>query len=207
MDPHRWIGALLLPVALLAACEGEVDEAGSGIERGTQQPPERPDDVRMERRTAEYAEWDRDNDEQLGVEEFRSWWTEEDRFAGWDTDGDGEVSPDELSRRLFANWDQSDDDVISEVEWREGVDRWFAGDVEAGTWEEWDADDDSDLDRQEFATAIEERRLYERIDRDRDDAVGTDDLADWFFDLFDRDDDDRIEAPDWERATSELLDR
>lgn len=201
---RRWIAALLLPATLVVACEGEVDDARNGDDRGTDAPPE---DVRTQQRTSEYAEWDNDRDDRLGEEEFRSWWAEEDRLAEWDTDGDDTVSRQEFDERLFARWDQTEDDVISEVEWREGADRWFAGDVETGTWEEWDADDDAHLDRDEFAAAMEDRRLYARVDADRDDAVDADELVDWFFDLFDRNDDDRIDASDWERATSELLDR
>jgi hypothetical protein len=153
----------------------------------------------------DYGEWDMDADDALGIEEFRSWWNEQDFFDDWRADEDEGITREQFAERLHVEWDTNGDDVVSEVEWQEGTDTWFAGDVEDGAWDDWDGDGDSELDANEVAEGLERNGLYDRVDRDDDAVIDDEELADWFFDIFDDNDDDRIDTTEWDAAKSNVV--
>jgi hypothetical protein len=147
---------------------------------------------------APYAQWDADHSDDVDVSEFDAWWEDErDRFD-WDFDDEDGLTRDEYSRGVHAAWDENGNGNIDETEWRRGSDRvWGVGRYTA-TWSDWDGDGDSELDLNEVAEGLEREGLYDRVDGDRDGLIDDEELADWFFDIFDADDNDRIDNTEWE---------
>jgi hypothetical protein len=147
---------------------------------------------------APYAQWDADHSDDMDVSEFDAWWADErDRFD-WDIDGEDGLTRDEYVQGVYAAWDANRDGRIDESEWRQGSDRvWGEGRYEAG-WTDWDKDGDSELDLNEVREGFETDGIYDRVDGDRDGLIDDEELADWFFDIFDADDNSRIDATEWE---------
>lgn len=160
-----------------------------------------PDDVAddvpaAQEMTGTYARWDANQDSYLDEPEFAVWWT--DRRDGLDWDLDDGVTRDEYSENVFAVWDENDDDILDESEWRRGADRvWGVGRYQT-TFPDWDGDGDSELDLNEVREGLERDGLYDRVDGDRDGLIDDEELADWFFDIFDANDDTRIDTTEWE---------
>jgi hypothetical protein len=69
-----------------------------------------------------------------------------------------------------------------------------AGEVEWGTWDEWDADADAELTREEFDAGFEAAWDW---DVDGDGVAGPDEVSDNFWDLFDGNDDDLIDETEY----------
>lgn len=146
-----------------------------------------------ERLDVDFSEWDLDTDARLSLEEFEAWWDENAPDFG-----DEDARREAVSERVHAAWDTDDDDRISEEEWREGTGSRDA-DTDWGRWDDWDGDGDSELDLNEVREGLEGANVYDRIDRDDDMILDDEELADWFFDLFDADSDDAIDTTEWDR--------
>lgn len=149
---------------------------------------------------AEYAfvEWDADANRMLDRDEWTVWVTETPRWTAWDVDDEEGLGTEEFSVTTVTVWDADDDDLVSEEEWRAGTDRWFGDDVDYGVWTDWDGDGDSFLDANEVAEGFEVNGLYDVVDRDADAVIDDEELADWFFDVFDANDDSQIDTTEWD---------
>ena len=79
---------------------------------------------------------------------------------------------------------------------------WF-GDDDYGSWGEWDASGDGVLDANEVSEAFERESLYDTVDRDSDALIDDEELADWWFDLWDANDDQQIDTTEWDEVGSE----
>lgn len=173
----------------LGGCAPEETETelGTEMETETTEPTDETLDV-------DFSEWDLDTDARLSTDEFEAWWNEH----GFEI-GEGEEGADReaVSERVHAAWDTDDDDRVSEQEWREGTGTGEEGDW--GSWTDWDADGDSGLDLNEVREGMEGNDVYDRIDRDQDMILDDEELADWFFDLFDADADDAIDTTEWDQ--------
>ena len=147
---------------------------------------------------APYAQWDADHSDDVDVSEFDAWWQDEhDRFD-WELDDEEGLNRDEYAQGVYAAWDENGNGRIDETEWRRGSDRvWGVGRYTA-TWSDWDGDGDSELDLNEVREGFEREGLYDRVDGDRDGLIDDEELADWFFDIFDADDNNRIDTTEWE---------
>jgi len=153
-----------------------------------------------------FGELDTDRSGYLTRDEWRAWWVEGDFAAEHDADGVEGLDVSEWVHHTLALWDTDDDDVLSEAEWTSGVERWYGEDVELGVWVDWDLDGDSELDADEVQEAFEREGLYDRVDGDHDALLDDEELADWFFDLFDADDDERLDWTEWDRRGDSRLD-
>lgn len=149
---------------------------------------------------AEYAfvEWDADANRMLDRDEWTVWVTETPRWTAWDVDDEEGLGTEEFGVTTVTVWDADDDDLVSEEEWRAGTDRWFGDDVDYGVWTDWDGDGDSFLDANEVAEGFEVNGLYDVVDRDADAVIDDEELADWFFDVFDANDDSEIDTTEWD---------
>lgn len=146
---------------------------------------------------APYAQWDADHSDDVDVSEFDAWWDDErDRFD-WDLDDEEGLTREEYAQGIYTAWDENRDGRIDETEWRRGSGGVWGPDY-AVTWTDWDGDGDSELDLNEVSEGLERDGLYDTVDGDRDGLIDDEELADWFFDVFDADDNDRIDTTEWE---------
>jgi hypothetical protein len=154
--------------------------------------------IAEEQTDAAYAEWDADANRYLDDSEFAAWWRDRgDRFD-WDLDDEQGLNRDEYSEGVFVLWDTNGDDVVDEAEWRSGTTGIYGEGRYERAFVDWDGDGDSELDLNEVREGLETDGLYDHVDGDRDALIDDEELADWFFDIFDADDDSRIDTTEWE---------
>lgn len=194
MNTARRSATLALATAFLAAgCATGSDQASNdGGEEVEAEDPE----VRTQRRTVAFAEWDGDGDAALDRGEFVSWWEEEGMPDAWDGDAADGISEEEFTSGLYDHWDRDDDDRITEREWEERVVVWFA-DTDYGIWSEWDLDGDSTLDLDEVREGLARESLYDTVDLDDDYVLSRQESTAWVFDTFDTNDDGQIDISEW----------
>ena len=202
--------ALLITPLALAGCapEADLEEETAAADVAETEPLE-PVPVDAEPVTTVTAwdwDWDlhdaldADGDAMLTEAEF------EEGFIGaygtWDTDADATLTFDELETATYDWWDVDDDELIDRNEWTAVTTDWK---FDSYTWNEWgtyDADGDGYLGTTEFQELFDEEAWQGVWDADGDGVVGRDEMADTFWDLFDGNDDDRIDANEWEAWTS-----
>jgi len=178
-------------VFLVGACEPEANEYDE------LEMDDAPVAEEMAGEDVAYAQWDTDGNRMLSREEFGPWYADRRVFTDWDADDEEGLNRDEFAGGLVGEWDEDDSDRLNETEWSTGAQRVF-GDTEYGAFADWDADGDSELDANEVAEGFETHGLYDRVDGDRDALIDDEELADWFFDLFDANDDDELDTTEWE---------
>ena len=196
MSTLRWTTSMALAgVVALAGCADTYDE---GEELGAE------DEVGLEETEPAdgldygYSEWDVNTDRALGRDEFGTWAGEQ----GW-----AEMDEEGFSETTVGLWDVDDDDRVSEQEWTDATDRWYGDDVEYGTWADWDGDGDSFLDANEVREGMETNNLYDRVDMDNDAVFDDEELADWWFDVWDFNDDETIDTTEWDWSAQYGYDR
>lgn len=198
-------GLLLAALIPLVACDtdtGEMGRTGADEELQTQPAAETPSMEEPVTEEVGFAEWDTDADQQLAREEWDSWYRQEGLYDQWNTDAEDGLTSAELADGAILIWDADDDGALTEDEWSQGVGTWFA-DEDHGAWDEWDANGDGVLDANEVAEGLETRNLYDRVDRDSDALIDDEELADWWFDIWDANDDDHIDTTEWDQLGTE----
>lgn len=60
-----------------------------------------------------FADWDTNDDDRVGSEEFSTAFEEDDLFEHWDDNGDGSLQGGEFSQGLFALWDDDADGYLA----------------------------------------------------------------------------------------------
>lgn len=186
------VGLAALAIFFVAACNPEpgqdVDTEAEAAEAPVEQRPASP-----------FEEWDINQDQSLQAEEFTTWATDEDVLGDWV--GDEGLDRESFHQRLVDVWDQNDDDVIGESEWQSGVSNFFA-EGEHGAFADWDTSGDSNLDLNEVAEGLETHGLYDRMDGDQDALIDDEEIGDFFFDVFDVNDDAQLDTTEWDYGRS-----
>ena len=152
---------------------------------------------------------DMDGDSELDADEFHEW-AETPVFAFY-MQTDLVEDPDEprqtgaldavvLVDALFGAWDVNDDDALDETEW-EAATRVLSGlnDTEA-TWIEFDVDGNGVIAVDEVHAQLEDDDILAGIDADEDGVVEEQEMNEWFFTVFDRNEDGRISRDEWRLA-------
>jgi hypothetical protein len=197
----RLIGLLVAAALPLTACDGGgTEDLGAGAEEEAFETA--PTSEITSTQDVGLSTWDADADQQLSRDEWSGWYDEQGAYDGWNTDAEEGLTTDELGEGIFTAWDADADSELTETEWNEGVGTWY-GDADYGTWGEWDADGDSILDANEVAEGLERENLYDTVDRDSDALIDDEELADWWFDIWDGNDDALIDTTEWDQVGSE----
>jgi hypothetical protein len=194
----RFLGILVAALLPLAACEAGPDDEmdmDEGLETQPAAETTLGDETGM-------TSWDADTDMRLSRDEWRTSLAADGPYARWNTDDTDGVTNEEFAAGVRDFWDADDNDQLTEAEWNEGIDDWFSG-AEYGEWGEWDANGDSFLDANEVAEGFERANLYDTVDRDSDALIDDEEIADWWFDIWDDNDDDFIDTTEWDRVGSE----
>lgn len=149
--------------------------------------------VGVDREWGAWNDWDSDRDNRLVRNEFDS------RFGGvydrWDADRNAALSRDELADTWYDLWDGNNDNIIDEPEWTRATKSWDFDGVAYNGWRDWDLDNDGRLLENEFDQRF--GGIYDTWDRDRNNSLTRDELRDTWWDLFDGNDDDFIDANEW----------
>lgn len=141
-----------------------------------------------------YGDWDTNADQKLRRDEFDSRF--EGNFTQWDVDGDGALDSEESADAFRDFFDGDDDNIVAQQEWNTGVSRWNFEAVDWSDWSAWDADGDGRLTETEWRERWNES-AWTAWDSDGDGLVQRGEMADTFWDFFDGNDDDVIDAGEW----------
>ena len=189
----RTMIASLLPLAtalLFAGCtadEPEIDDTGV------------VGDVAATPATAAYGyeTWDADRDRRLTATEFAG--VSRDRaYSRWNTTADGGLDQNELGTGLYGLWDADDNNQLTESEWSTGTARWNRSGVTYGEFGTWDANSDGWLDQSEMTGGLERAGFYSTWDTDRNDLVDESEFGGGLFDTWDANDDQAVDANEWD---------
>ena len=198
----RLFGLLMAALVPLSACgDGEteeVEDAEVGAEIDAAPAVETPAGNTV------FRSRDADADQRLDRDEWAVWYADQGIHDTWNADASEGLTGRELAGGAIVLWDGDGDETLTESEWSEGMDLWFTGE-EYGDWNEWDDNEDGVLDTDEVAAGIEDRGLHARADRDGDGLITDDELAEWWFDLSDSNDDGAIDADQWDQASTRFL--
>ncbi|MDX1577060.1 MAG: hypothetical protein R3266_01190 [Gemmatimonadota bacterium] len=171
----------------LGACgDGEAAEAEAAAE---------PADEVMVTGTDRFLTLDANGDSYLDADEIAEWVDDEGILMSWDIDADSEIDEDDIEGNAFRLWDQNDDGLVSEEEWKTGAELWYPTDTEIVPIADWDLDGDSELDADEFAEAFDVSVLGEIwVQDDLNRAT----FKHAYFDLYDTNDDGLVDRMEWD---------
>jgi Ca2+-binding EF-hand superfamily protein len=174
---------------LLVGCGPDTadDDLDVGAEAAEAPPTTRP-------ASTPFQSWDADQDQLLQREEFGTWAQDEGVFGDWL--GDEGLDREAFNEKLVEMWDSNDDDAITQNEWQMGAENVY--NMEYGSWTDWDLDGDGDLTQEEISAAHERLGFFEQLDADGDSMINDQDLGDWFFGIFDTNDNDALDGTEWD---------
>lgn len=197
--------AALSTVLLLAACDAgtQVDEAEfeNGTDDLTIAETQPMDDGTTDAwatdtaagnsafEQADIADLDTDGDQQVTREEYDAWFTEQ-VWNDWDTDGDDQVTQNELRDTFWGWWDTNDDGFVDEREYERGRETFTLEGVDYADFDQ--VADQGRWDRDSFDPWFEEN-VWSNLDTD-DRRLGREEAADTFWQWWDEDGDDRVDA-------------
>ncbi len=173
---------------VLVACEPEAERGLEDAEAADAPATERPV-------STPYETWDANRDRVLQRDEFAQWRTEQGLFADWV--GDEGLDREVVNEDIRVALDVDGDGIVNEDEWRTGMTPLLD---DAGTWSDWDADGDSELDANEISESLETRGFYDVIDADSDDVIDDEEIGDFFYDVFDLNDNGEIDVTEWDAS-------
>lgn len=156
---------------------------------------------------------DLDGDSELDADEFHEW-SETPAFAFYmETDlVEDTVDPEQagaldavvLIDALYGAWDVNDDDALDRAEWAAATDVLTGLNDTEATWIQFDVDENDIIDVDEVHAQIEDDEILAGIDADADGTVEEQELNQWFFALFDTDDNGRVSTEEWRMAETYL---
>ena len=150
-----------------------------------------------------FQEWDVDRDGNLEDAEFSQRIAERDYYGDWDQNEDGVINENEFEAGVFYSY-AGDNDVIDNTEFSEASGAWYADADDAGTFGDWDANDDDMIDSNEFEEGIATYPVYGDWDVDGDDRLTDDEYADGVYDVWDLDNDGNVNQVEFERGYDSL---
>jgi hypothetical protein len=186
----RIAGLAALPVLFLGACAQEPDQ--DEMPEPAIEAAEAPADQRP---VTPFEDWDVNQDQALQVEEFTVWTADEGKFDEW-VDDEG-LDREAFLERTAEVWDANGDAILTRAEWEAGVSEMY-GDASYGTYEEWDTNGDSELQPEEIEAGHEAHGFYAQIDGNQDAVIADDEISAFIFDVFDRNDDARVDQNEFE---------
>jgi hypothetical protein len=187
---------VLLATLILVGCVSGDEDAAPAIDTAEGSPSGRPVEI------SSFSDWDEDGDQHLDAREFGMWTQDEDVFGDWiRVEGvDIEIFHEHLQTALDANADGD----IDERDWSAGIQR-LLGDGDSGAWSDWDTDGDGELRGPEFIQAAEDHGLNARVDSDGDAVITQQELRDFYFGIFDRNGDGRLDSNEWSQGRATWL--
>lgn len=200
----RILGLLALPALLFAACapEGQDERGTAGADAAEAPPTQRPTEQPMGEEPS-LAEWDQNGDQVMDRTEFGAWAQSEGPFDDF-IDDEGIVDFEAIQGELHSALDVDGDGTVGEGDWDSAMQDLF-GSEPFGEWADWDIDADAELNEEEFRQGAEQHGLQDRMDGDGDGSVSQQEVQDFFFELFDENDDDSVDMNEWNSGRDSWL--
>lgn len=189
------IALFALPGLFLAGC---APDAGQQTDDPEAEAAEAPETQRPA--TTPYGEWDVNQDQALQRDEFLAWSGDEGVFDNWI--GDQGFDVEAFREDMQGAWDVDGDGSIIETEWQTGTEALYGMDAQVGTFADWDANGDGQLSTEEVAAGSERVSIQEQIDQNADGSVDRQEVGDFFFGVFDENDDGQLDTTEWETGRS-----
>lgn len=198
----RALGAAALATALVACGGSEQPEAMASDavdapEAMTAETALRFDDI------------DLDGDSELDADEFREW-SETPVFAFYmqtnlvedptQPEQTGALDAVVFIDALYDAWDVNNDGALNRGEWAAATDVLTGLNDTEATWIEFNVDGNDIIDVDEVHARMDDDEVLAGIDADEDGVVEEQELNQWFFALFDTDDDGRVSMDEWRMA-------
>jgi len=192
------IGLFAMPGLLLGGCAPDTGQQMDDVEaEAAEAPPtQRPT-------TTAFGQWDINQDQSLQRDEFNGWSTDEGVFDDWI--GDEGFDREAFRENVREAWDVDGDGSITEQEWQAGTQALYPN-AQVGTYVDWDVDGDGALTQEEMAAADERVDIQGQLDANGDGTVDQRDLGDFFFEVFDANDDGQLDTTEWEVGRSTWFD-
>lgn len=204
---HVWKTARVLGVAVLAtavvACGGS-EQPEAMASDAVDAPAAMTDETAYG-----FDDIDMDGDSELDANEFHEW-SETPTFAFYmqtdlvedptEPEHTGALDAVVLIDALYSAWDVDDDGALDRGEWAAATDVLTGLNDTEATWIEFDVDENDIIDVDEVHAQIEDDEVLAGIDADADGTVEEQELNEWFFALFDTDDDGRVSTEEWRMA-------
>lgn len=198
----RALGAAALATALVACGGSERPEAMASDEVDAPAPV-------ADETAYGFDDIDLDSDSELDADEFREW-SETPVFAFYmqtdlvedptQPEQTGALDAVVLIDALYDAWDVNDDGALNRGEWAAATDVLTGFNDTEATWIEFDVDGNDIIDVDEVHAQIDDDQVLAGIDADEDGVVEEQELNQWFFALFDADDDGRVSVDEWRMA-------
>ncbi len=111
-------------------------------------------------------------------------------FEDWDLNDDNFLDENEFDGSYYQVWDTDNDGILEESEWKDDVTNFGLTNED---WDTWDANNDNQVDKNEFNTALEDNNYYSTWDADKNNQLTEREYTDGIFGLWDDNDDGQVE--------------
>lgn len=135
-----------------------------------------------------FGDYDLNDDNFWDSDEFGDAYDED--WITWDADGDTNLNDREFYTTTYGWVDTDNDNFINEAEWNEGYNNLYSGYGAVGDFDEYDLNDDSLLDENEWFEGWGNTDWFNDYDVNDDLLVNNDEWDDGIFGLWDENDDD-----------------
>lgn len=151
-----------------------------------------------------FEEWDKDEDNKIDRIEFRETFTRH-YFSDWNDKDNDYLDDEDLYQGIFGKIDQNNDKYLTEAEWLESVEYWYA-EYAVIEFDSTDADADGRVGMAEFTDNDNLVDFYENWDTNKEDELLTEDeLAAGLFSLWDVDKSGYIEETEYQNLKGQYL--
>lgn len=148
-----------------------------------------------------------DINEESGIDfgEFKMGFDAKRFFSDWDRNDNGRIEKDEYVTAHFSLIDLNRDGVITRDEWRSSGRPWLEEDYLPG-FDQWDADGDERISRDEFAGRLNTNKVFQRWDADSSGALDKEEVVAGIHGSWDADGDGLIDQKEQRRAGGDSAD-
>lgn len=140
------------------------------------------------------------NEAQNGImnnNELDSSFTESPYFIEWDQNDDQHVSEEEFYEGHVRVMDENADGKVSKEEWDQAMKAYFGGYDDQPESDAWDTNGDGELSKEEIVAALQEENYYENWDNDGDGKLTEEEFAKNVSQTWDTDGDGRVQADEY----------
>jgi hypothetical protein len=140
-----------------------------------------------------YEQWDVDSSGDVSKTEFDSKFASTPAWSGWDRNGDQNLDATEAAHVQWSMWDRNADGQLPKDEWDGGIEQM---DVDAD-YAEADANQDGKLTEAEFTQWFQGGKAWSEWDQNGNGKVALDEAATALWNMWDGNDDNKIEQGEW----------
>lgn len=144
----------------------------------------------------EFKDWDKDNSGEIDKQEFIDTFTLY-YFDDWDRQDDDFLDDEDFYQAYYEAMDADDDKGVSEDEFSMAFEYFNRGEF-AGSYQDWDIDDDFILTYEEYQAGLYESTFFSEWDFNGDGQLDDKELATGLFRVFDINDNGLVDKDEYE---------